>query len=84
MMTRLSFAVPVVLAGFAALPALAQDVTVTDADGNGTYSLEELMVAYPTLTAEVYATIDTNADGAIDAEELAAAQEAGTLTAAAQ
>jgi hypothetical protein len=76
-MTKLTLAFTAGVAALAMSPALAQDIA--DADGNGTYSLEELMVTYPALTAEVYATLDTNADGAIDATELAAAQEAGTL-----
>lgn len=76
-MTKLTLAITAGLASLAFAPAFAQEIA--DADGNGTYSLEELMVTYPALTAEVYATLDTNADGAIDATELAAAQEAGSL-----
>jgi len=64
------------LAGLAGA-AVAQEVT--DADGNGTFSMEELMAAYPNLTAETFATIDANGDGAVDQDELKAAQEAGTL-----
>jgi hypothetical protein len=67
----------------AALPALAQDMpTIEDTDGNGTWSLEELQVAYPDLTAEVFTTIDANADGAVDQAELAAALADGALPAA--
>ncbi len=62
--------------GFAGA-AIAQDVA--DTDGDGVYSMEELMAAYPDLTDEVFVLIDANADGAVDADELAAAQEAGTL-----
>ncbi|MCB2111680.1 MAG: EF-hand domain-containing protein [Defluviimonas sp.] len=58
--------------------ALAQTV-VTDTDGNGTYSVEELTAAYPDMNAELFAKIDANADGAVDADELAAAQDAGTI-----
>ena len=78
-MTKLTLAMTAGIAALALSPALAQDVA--DADGNGTYSLEELMVSYPELTAEVFTTIDSNADGAVDATELKAAQDAGTLTA---
>lgn len=78
-MTKLHLAIPAVLVGLSLSPVMAQEVA--DADGNGTYSLEELMVSYPRLTAEAYATIDANADGAVDADELKAAQDAGTLTA---
>ncbi len=77
-MTKLHFAIPALLVGVSLSPVMAQEVA--DADGNGTYSLEELMVAYPSLTAEVYATIDSNTDGAVDATELQAAVDAGTLT----
>jgi hypothetical protein len=65
------------------LPALAQDMpTIADTDGNGTWSLEELQVAYADLTAETFATIDANADGAVDQAELAAAMADGVLPAA--
>ena len=33
---------------------------VEDTDGNGTYSMEELMVAYPDLTEDVYGEVDTD------------------------
>ena len=65
------------IAAFAAA-ANAQTV-VTDTDGNGTYSMEEMTAAYPDMTEEVFASVDANADGAVDADELAAAQEAGTI-----
>lgn len=61
-----------------AVAANAQTV-VSDTDGNGTYSIEELRAAYPDLTDEVFATVDANGDGQVDADELAAAQEAGVL-----
>ncbi|MEM9392624.1 MAG: EF-hand domain-containing protein [Pseudomonadota bacterium] len=50
-----------------------------DADGDGMLSFAELLVGYPALTEETYGTMDSNADGAIDAEELAAAEEAGLI-----
>jgi hypothetical protein len=70
-----------------ALPALAQDATapvITDTDGNGTFSLEELQVTYTDLTAEGFAALDLNADGALDADELKAAQDEGKLVVLAQ
>lgn len=51
--------------------------TEMDADGDGMYSFAELLVGLPTLTEEAYTTMDANADGAVDPDELAAAQEAG-------
>mgnify|MGYP000848914999 CR=1 FL=1 len=58
--------------------AHAQTV-VTDTDGNGSYSIEELTAAYPDMTPELFASVDVNGDGAVDADELAAAREQGTL-----
>ncbi|WP_343116956.1 EF-hand domain-containing protein [Ostreiculturibacter nitratireducens] len=62
----------------AAAQANAETV-VTDTDGNGVYSMEELVAAYPDLTEETFAAIDANADGSVDADELQAAVEAGTI-----
>jgi hypothetical protein len=70
-----AFAATLGLAG----TALAQEVTVTDTDADGSYSLEELQIVYPELTQEVFDVIDTNCDGGIDEDELAAAQAAGVL-----
>ncbi|MEL6522619.1 MAG: EF-hand domain-containing protein [Pseudomonadota bacterium] len=56
-------------------------VTEMDTDGDGLFSLTELQVAYPDLTAETYASLDANADGMLDADEVVAAQEAGVLPA---
>ncbi|MGB7268876.1 MAG: EF-hand domain-containing protein [Albidovulum sp.] len=66
------------ITSFAAVAAQAQ-TAVSDTDGNGTYSMEEVQAAYPALTAEAFTAIDVNADGTLDADELAAAIEAGAL-----
>lgn len=69
------------VAALTASPLAAKDLAVElDADGNGTFSLEELQLAFPELTAETFATIDANADGEADAAEVNAAIEAGVLT----
>lgn len=57
----------------------AQAQTVTDTDGNGVYSIEELKAAYPAVDAAKFAEIDQNGDGSVDADELQAAIEAGKL-----
>lgn len=57
--------------------AMAQ--TVTDTDGNGVYSIEELKAAYPAVDAAAFAAIDVNGDGSVDADELQAAIEGGKL-----
>ena len=62
--------------------AIAQDApAVEDTDGNGSYSMEELLAVYPALTEDGFASIDANADGAVDTDELAAAVANGSLTA---
>ncbi|ABF63714.1 Calcium-binding EF-hand [Ruegeria sp. TM1040] len=64
----------------AAAPVTAQNFAVeVDADGNGTLSFEELRLAYPALTEEVFAQVDLDASGGADLEEVIAAQEAGLL-----
>lgn len=68
------------IAAFAAGAANAQTV-VTDTDGNGVYSMEELKAAYPDITAEDFSTVDVDGNGSIDADELQAAREQGTLAA---
>jgi hypothetical protein len=77
-MTKLNIARVACVGALAFSPAFAQ-TTPADADGNGSFSIEELQAAYPDLTAEVYATLDANTDGIVDAAELTAAQESGKL-----
>lgn len=55
------------------------NITVEDADGNGSYSMEELAVAYPDMTDDLFAEIDTDGDGSVSMEELTAAQEAALI-----
>jgi hypothetical protein len=76
-MTRLMIALGLI-AGMSA-PALAQDLPV-DTDANGAWSMEELKATYPNLTEEVFAAMDTNADGQIDVAEYEAAMGANLLT----
>ena len=54
-------------------------VAVEDTDGDGSYSMEELMVAYPDLTEDVFAEVDSDGDGMVSSDELTAAQEAEIL-----
>ena len=65
---------------FAMVPALATaDVSIKDADGDGTYSVEEVTTAFPDVTEDMFAEMDTNEDGALDPEEWAAAIAAGMI-----
>jgi hypothetical protein len=57
----------------------ASAATVEDADGNGSYSMEEMAAAYPDLTEEAFADIDADQSGDVSGEELAAAMEGGLL-----
>ena len=69
-----------VLISMGATAAAAQTM-VEDTDGDGMYSMAELLAVYPALTDERFVEIDSNADGLVDADELASAQEAGLLSA---
>jgi hypothetical protein len=63
------------------LPAVAAQAqtTVSDTDGNGVYSVEELTAAYPDMSAALFAQIDVDGSGAVDADELQAAREGGLI-----
>jgi len=50
-----------------------------DANEDGMVTIEETVAMYPDVTAEAFSEADTNDDGVLDAEELAAAQEAGLI-----
>lgn len=52
-----------------------------DTNGDGVFSMEELVVAYPDMTEETFTAIDADADGSVTEAELAAATDAGTLPA---
>lgn len=77
-MTRISL-----IAAVAALlgsPALALAIDAeTDTNADGFLSFEELQVAVPELTEELFIVMDVTEDGLIDTDELAAAEEAAIL-----
>lgn len=50
-----------------------------DADGDGVYSMDEVMTAYPDMDEDTYAQIDTDGNGDISMEEFDAALEAGII-----
>ena len=50
-----------------------------DTDGDGAYSLIEIQSDFPDLTEAEYASLDTNQDGQVDADEVAAARIDGPL-----
>lgn len=67
----------------AACPMVASANTAAELDANqdGYLTLDELQVAYPDMTADQFTLLDLDANGALDAEEIAAATEAGMLPA---
>lgn len=64
--------------GLSAAPLMAETM-IEDTDANGSYSMEELTVAYPDLTEELFAEVDTDESGDVSPEELTAALDAGVL-----
>lgn len=78
MMTRfsLAFAASGVFLGAASMMAHA---AIEDSDGDGLYSFEEVIAAYPTLTEEAFLELDGDGDGMLTPEEVTAAQAAGVL-----
>jgi len=69
------------LFAMASLPAAALSMDELDANADGAVSYGEMLVVVPSMTEVVFVAMDTNGDAMIDADELAAAQEAGTLPA---
>ncbi|WP_284162962.1 EF-hand domain-containing protein [Frigidibacter sp. SD6-1] len=51
----------------------------TDTDGNGSYSMAEMQATWADLTEDVFKSIDTDANGEVDGDELKAAMDAGVL-----
>ena len=70
-----------VITGACALLASAvwAQTMVEDTDGDGVFSMEEMRAAFPDVSDDVLVQVDVNEDGAIDAEELAAAIAVGVL-----
>lgn len=77
----LAFAAIASISAGAAFAEEAAAVVVADADGNGVYSMEEIVAAYPAVTEEIFKAADVDTDGSLSAEELAAAVEAGSFAA---
>lgn len=60
----------------AAVPAIAE---VIDANGNGTYSLEEVVTAYPGVTVAGFKSWDKDESGELSTDELGAVYASGVL-----
>ena len=55
--------------------------TDMDSDGDGMVTWEEVQAAAPDVTEDQFKMLDANGDGALDADEVSAAREAGQLPA---
>lgn len=64
-----------------AAPAFAVEAQI-DVNGDGMYSFPELQAAMPEMSEDDFTLLDATGDGLLDADEIAAATEAGLLPAA--
>ena len=79
-MTRLKLIAPIAVLAALAMPALAQDEAI-DINGDGMYSYPELQAVMPSVTEDDFTVMDVSGDGLLDADEIAAATQAGLLPA---
>ncbi len=63
--------------GLSAVTAIAAEVA--DADGNGTFSMEEVVATNPDVSEEAFVAMDTDKSGELSVEELDAATASGAL-----
>lgn len=59
--------------------ALAAEHAMLDTDGDGLVSYDELVAMYPEFTESDFEALDVDANGGLDEEEIAVAQEAGLI-----
>lgn len=78
-MKKIALAFGAILA--VAVPEAHAQAVIADTDGDGVFSMEELVAAFPDMTTEAFVAADSNGDGSINMEELAAALEAGHIPA---
>lgn len=62
-----------------ALPGMLWAATNADANGDGMLDLAEVQAVLPGITEGDFQAMDSNSDGDLDADEVAAAREAGKL-----
>lgn len=67
--------------GILATSAFAAGAIEIDANGDGVVTVEEMQAVFPDMTAETFASLDSNDDGALDDAELIAGQEQGLIPA---
>lgn len=57
----------------------AEDMMMMDTDGDGLVSYAEAVTTYPDLTEAEFQALDADANGGLDADEIAVAREAGMM-----
>lgn len=78
-MTALKFALPAL--AVLGLSMGAAQAAGLDANGDGLVTYDELLAVMPDLNEEEFAVLDIDANGALDADEVAAAIEEGIIPA---
>ncbi|MEM7743875.1 MAG: EF-hand domain-containing protein [Pseudomonadota bacterium] len=59
--------------------AASETFISADADGSGSLSVEEVVIAMPSTTPEEFSAADADGDGALNAAEFDAAMQTGLL-----
>ena len=59
--------------------ASADMLAELDTNGDGAVTVDELQAVYPDMTAESFSEMDINDDCLLHADEITAAEEAGTI-----
>ncbi|MEM6941093.1 MAG: hypothetical protein AAF943_07275 [Pseudomonadota bacterium] len=59
--------------------AMGAGASEVDANGDGILSVAEVQAVFPDVTVEQFAAMDLNSDGALDDNEVQAAQDAGLM-----
>lgn len=78
MTTSMKFTMPAFALLISAGAVSAQAASV-DVNGDGMYSFPELQTAMPEMSQDTFVVLDVNGDGLLDADEIAAATEAGMI-----
>lgn len=69
--------------GFLANSAIAmgENAAEIDTNGDGLMTIDEVQAVFPEVSAEAFAEVDVNDDGALDDAEMVAGQEQGLIPA---
>jgi hypothetical protein len=79
MFTRTTHAILASLCLTGAALAMSETSGTADTNGDGVLTIDEVQAVYPDVSAEGFSAMDLNSDGALDAEEVTAAEEAGLM-----